>query len=159
VAIGIARRACEELMLTQTKPAMMSVTPLRETPAPRPTSRVPTPSSTRAAHLEYVAGDLRAVGDGRRRVSISHACGSYLSATEHATQAVDLMRNAAGMTAVLGVPLERCFRDIHALTQHLAISTAHYEGWQGASARHRVGTAVSEGSPPPATRGRLGDSA
>jgi alkylation response protein AidB-like acyl-CoA dehydrogenase len=53
---------------------------------------------------------------------------SYLSATEHATQAVDLMRNAAGMHAVLaGNPLERCFRDIHALTQHLAISTAHYE--------------------------------
>jgi hypothetical protein len=34
---------------------------------------------------------------------------SYLSATEHAAQAVDPMRNAAGMNAVLaGSALERC---------------------------------------------------
>jgi hypothetical protein len=27
----------------------------------------------------------------------------------------------------LGHPIDRCFRDAHVLTQHLAISPAHYE--------------------------------
>lgn len=133
VAIGIARRACEELMvLAQTKPAMMSVTPLRET------ARIQT-DVARAhglvdagrAHLEYVAGSIFArvaAGATPTLEDLARLRLSYLGATEHATQAVDLMRNAAGMNAVQsGTPLERCFRDIHALTQHLAISNAHYE--------------------------------
>jgi alkylation response protein AidB-like acyl-CoA dehydrogenase len=133
VGIGIARRACEELMvIVQTKPAMMSTTPLRET------ARIQT-DVARAhglvdagrAHLEYVAGGIFArIADGATPTlsDLARLRLSYLGATEHATRAVDLMRNAAGMSAVQsGTPLERCFRDIHALTQHLAISSAHYE--------------------------------
>lgn len=133
VAIGIARRACEELMvIAQTKPAMMSLTPLRETARTQTdVARAHALVDAGRAHLEYVAGGIFArVADGATPTlaELARLRLSYLSATEHATQAVDLMRNAAGMTAVLsGSPLERCFRDIHALTQHLAISTAHYE--------------------------------
>ena len=39
-----------------------------------------------------------------------------------------LVRNAAGMNAIsLGSPLERCWRDAHAVTQHIAISPSHLE--------------------------------
>ena len=133
VAIGIARRACEELVvIAQTKPAMMSVTPLRETARTQTdVARAHALVDAGRAHLEYVAGGIFARIAGGATPTLAELARlrlSYLSATEHATQAVDLMRNAAGMTAVLsGSPLERCFRDIHALTQHLAISTAHYE--------------------------------
>jgi alkylation response protein AidB-like acyl-CoA dehydrogenase len=133
VAIGIARRACEELMvIVQTKPAMMSVTPLRETARTQTdVARAHALVDAGRAHLEYVAGEIFArVADGATPTlsDLARLRLSYLSATEHATQAVDLMRNAAGMSAVQsGTPLERCFRDIHALTQHLAISSAHYE--------------------------------
>jgi indole-3-acetate monooxygenase len=38
------------------------------------------------------------------------------------------MYNAAGGTALLeSGRLERCFRDVHACTQHIAISTMNYE--------------------------------
>jgi len=137
VAIGIARRSIEELMvLAQTKPAMMSATPLRET------ARIQTDVARAIglvdagrAHLQFVAGGIfDRIADGATPTleDLARLRLSYLSATEHATQAVDLMRNAAGMTAVASVlhsgnVLERCFRDIHALTQHLAISPAHYE--------------------------------
>jgi alkylation response protein AidB-like acyl-CoA dehydrogenase len=43
-------------------------------------------------------------------------------------RAVDLVREAAGMNAIaLGSPLERCWRDAHAVTQHVAISPTHLE--------------------------------
>jgi len=133
VAIGIARRACEELVqIAQTKPAMMSATPLRETARTQTdVARAHALVDAGRAHLEYVAGGIFARVAGGATPTLEELARlrlSYLSATEHATQAVDLMRNAAGMSAVAsGSALERCFRDVHVLTQHLAISTAHYE--------------------------------
>ena len=53
---------------------------------------------------------------------------AYVSAAEGFARAVDLVRNAAGMNAIaLGNPLERCWRDAHAVTQHIAISPSHFE--------------------------------
>jgi alkylation response protein AidB-like acyl-CoA dehydrogenase len=133
VAIGIARRACEELMLlAQTKPAMMSATPLRETARIQTeVARAHALVDAGRAHLEFVAGEIFArvaSGETPAMADLARLRLSYLSATEHSVDAVDRMRNAGGMTAVVtGNALERCFRDIHALTQHLAISPAHYE--------------------------------
>jgi indole-3-acetate monooxygenase len=43
-------------------------------------------------------------------------------------QAVDLLHNAAGGTAIYEHNLiERCFRDVHATTQHVGISSANFE--------------------------------
>ena len=111
---------------------MMSITPLRETPRIQTdVARAHALVDAGRAHLQFVAGSIFArVAEGATPTTedLARLRLSYLSATEHSVQAVDLMRNAAGMDAVAsGNALERGFRDIHALTQHLAISTAHYE--------------------------------
>jgi alkylation response protein AidB-like acyl-CoA dehydrogenase len=53
---------------------------------------------------------------------------AYVTATEHLLAGVELVRRAAGMNALqTGTSLERCWRDLHALSQHFALGTAHYE--------------------------------
>ena len=43
-------------------------------------------------------------------------------------QAVDLVYNAAGGTAIYeSNPIERCFRDVHATTQHVGIASVNFE--------------------------------
>ncbi len=55
------------------------------------------------------------------RLAASHA--AFASA-----QAVDLLFNAAGGTALYAHnPIERCFRDVHATTQHVATNATNFE--------------------------------
>lgn len=139
VAIGIARRAIDELVaLAATKAPMLSARPLREHARVQiDVARASALLEAGRAHLEGVAGGILAriaAGAAPSTEDQVRLRLSYLSATEHAAQAVDSMRNAAGMNAVLAdEALARCWRDVHALTQHLAVSTAHYE---------RVGKAI-----------------
>jgi len=51
-----------------------------------------------------------------------------VTAVRLAAQAVDLLHDAAGMTAVAadGV-LDRCWRDVHTMTQHTVLSPARLE--------------------------------
>jgi alkylation response protein AidB-like acyl-CoA dehydrogenase len=61
-----------------------------------------------------------------RQRALLRLAASHASLT--AAQAVDLMQGAAGGTAIYASsPLERCFRDIHTLTQHAMLSQASYE--------------------------------
>jgi len=56
-----------------------------------------------------------------------HRLGS-VTATRLAAQAVDLLHDAAGMNAVArDTVLERCWRDIHTMTQHIILSPARFE--------------------------------
>ncbi len=72
---------------------------------------------------EEVAG--RAAASICRRAMVRLAC-AY--AAQASAEAVDLMYNAAGGTAIFETGrLERCFRDVHACTQHIATSTSNYE--------------------------------
>ena len=49
-------------------------------------------------------------------------------ARTHAVQAIDLMYTDAGGAAIYTRnPLERCFRDIHTVTQHVSMNPANYE--------------------------------
>ncbi len=44
------------------------------------------------------------------------------------TRAADLLHDAAGMNAVArDTVLERCWRDLHTMTQHIILSPARYE--------------------------------
>jgi alkylation response protein AidB-like acyl-CoA dehydrogenase len=53
---------------------------------------------------------------------------AYVTATEQLLRGIELVRGAAGMNAIqTGSPIERCWRDLHAVSQHFALGTAHYE--------------------------------
>jgi alkylation response protein AidB-like acyl-CoA dehydrogenase len=133
VGIGIARRAIEELVaLASEKVPIASVSALRE-----------------RASVQIDVARARGLVDGARAHVTGTACEvfarvrsgavpsvddqtrlrlAYVTAAEQFARAVDLVRNAAGMNAIaLGSPLERCWRDAHAVTQHIAISPSHLE--------------------------------
>lgn len=51
-----------------------------------------------------------------------------VTAVKLCAQAIDLLHDAAGMTAVQsGHALERCWRDIHTMTQHVILGTTRFE--------------------------------
>jgi alkylation response protein AidB-like acyl-CoA dehydrogenase len=63
--------------------------------------------------------------DDRDRVRLR--LGSMMAA-QHAAHAVDLVYDAAGLTAgSLACPIERCWRDIHVARQHITLATTRYE--------------------------------
>lgn len=56
-----------------------------------------------------------------------HRLGS-VTAARLAAQAIDLLHDAAGMNAVArDTVLERCWRDVHTMTQHIILSPARFE--------------------------------
>lgn len=61
----------------------------------------------------------------RSRALLRIAC---TQAALNAAHAVDLMFEAGGATSVYtSSPLERCFRDVHAALQHIAVSSTYFE--------------------------------
>jgi indole-3-acetate monooxygenase len=51
-----------------------------------------------------------------------------VTAAKFAARAVDLVYDAAGITSLNTTrPIERCWRDVHAVTQHVTLNTARYE--------------------------------
>lgn len=133
VGIGIARRAIEELVaLASEKVPIASAAPLRERAGVQidvarargllDGARAHVTSTAREVFARAKAGAAPTVDD---QVRLRLA---YVTAAEQFARAVDLVRNAAGMNAIaLGSPLERCWRDAHAVTQHVAISPSHLE--------------------------------
>lgn len=59
---------------------------------------------------------------------LAHQRLGTVSAVRLAAQAIDLLHDAAGMSAVTSDSvLERCWRDVHTITQHIVLSPARYE--------------------------------
>ena len=51
-----------------------------------------------------------------------------VTAGKLAARAVDLVYDAAGISAMqTALPIERCWRDVHAVTQHVTMNSARYE--------------------------------
>jgi indole-3-acetate monooxygenase len=133
VGIGIARRAIEELVrLAGAKAPIASPGLLRDRASVQidvararglvEGARAHVASTAREVFARVRAGAAPSVED-QVRLRLAYVC-----AAENFARAVDLVRDAAGMNAItLGTPLERCWRDAHAVTQHVAISPAHFE--------------------------------
>ena len=129
VALGIARRAVRELVdLAGAKTPTLQ----RRTLAERPTIQA---DVARAEALRRSASALLygAVADAWEKgdLTTEHRAALRLAATNAAracAQAVDLCYDAGGGTSIYATSaLQRCFRDIHALTQHMIVSPATYE--------------------------------
>jgi alkylation response protein AidB-like acyl-CoA dehydrogenase len=133
VALGIARRAIDELVALATKkvPAWTQ-RPL----AQRPTIQVQIAEaeaalrSARAFVFDAIdaAWDIASTGrklsiDARRDLRLAAA-----HAVRQSVHAVDLMYEAGGGSAIHAEsPLQRCFRDIHVVTQHVMVNASVYE--------------------------------
>jgi alkylation response protein AidB-like acyl-CoA dehydrogenase len=86
--------------------------------------------SARAFLVESLGGiwDSVAAGDTPSLPQRATARLAAAQAASASAQAVDLLYNAAGGTAIYEHNLlERCFRDVHATTQHVGISSANFE--------------------------------
>jgi alkylation response protein AidB-like acyl-CoA dehydrogenase len=132
VALGIARRALDELgALASGKTPSGS----RRRLAERPVVQVQVSEAEAAVgaaraflHDEVArawdaacAGAIALDQRARLRLAATHA-------TTSAARAVDAMYNAGGGTAIYATsPLQRCFRDVHVVTQHMMVAPATYE--------------------------------
>ena len=133
VALGIARHAIDALKdLAQTKTPAGQMSLLRERPAiqidvARAEAIV---RSARAFLYQTVDEVWQGLATGNRVAQEQRALVrlAAVDAVQRAAQAVDLMYNAGGATAIYeSSALERCFRDAHVVTAHLVVQPAVYE--------------------------------
>jgi alkylation response protein AidB-like acyl-CoA dehydrogenase len=133
VPVGIARSAIDAVVaLAAAKTPYGSSTLMRDKPTVQAdVARAEVLLGSARSYLFSMVDELwqevarGAIASMQRRAMVRLAC-TY--AAQASAQAVDLMYNAAGGTAIFETGrLERCFRDVHASTQHIATSTSNYE--------------------------------
>lgn len=128
VALGIARRAIEELLSLGAHKApagsrrpLLEITTIQERIG-EAESRL---RSARAFLFEALDGAYSTLAAGES-LTISQRCDLRVAAANAALQsaaAVDLMYHAGGGSSIhLASPLQRCFRDVHVVTQHQRVS-------------------------------------
>jgi alkylation response protein AidB-like acyl-CoA dehydrogenase len=132
VALGIARRAIDELVgLAPEKVPSLQRRKLAERAATQSeVARAEAALGGARAFLMKTIADVWEVA-GQGALTLRHRALLRLAATQAATGAavaVDLMYNAGGGTAIYASsPLQRCFRDVHVLTQHTLVAPATLE--------------------------------
>jgi alkylation response protein AidB-like acyl-CoA dehydrogenase len=133
VALGIARDAIDAFTaLARTKTPMLATSPLATQHTTH--ERVGRAEALLRAGRAFLYETVRTLPYGPTwstalsedlRASIRLAS---THAAQNAAEAVDLMFNAAGTTAVYASSrLERCFRDVHVATQHVAVAPSNIE--------------------------------
>ena len=133
VPLGVARAAIDAAVeLAQVKTPYSSSLLLRDKPTfQAAVGRAEALLGSARSFLLATVGDLwDEVSSGvaasmKRRAMVRLGC---TQAAQSAAEAVDLMYAAGGSTSLYETSrLERCFRDVHACTQHIATSTDSYE--------------------------------
>ncbi|MBJ6761189.1 acyl-CoA dehydrogenase family protein [Myxococcaceae bacterium JPH2] len=127
VALGIARRAIDELVALASQKKLLTE---RRLLAARPAVQeaVADAEATLRSARAFALETIHAAFDEatRQEVSVRTRAELRLSlthATRSAARVVDRMYEAAGGTAVFRAsPLQRCFRDIHTATQHAMVA-------------------------------------
>jgi alkylation response protein AidB-like acyl-CoA dehydrogenase len=133
VALGIARHAIEALKdLAQTKTPTGQMNVLRERPAIQTdVARAEALARSSRAFLHEIVEEVWQHLNTGQPVTAQQRALLRLAAVDgvqRAAQAVDLMYNAGGATAIFeSSPLERCFRDAHVVTAHFIVQPAVYE--------------------------------
>jgi alkylation response protein AidB-like acyl-CoA dehydrogenase len=133
VALGVAQHALDAFhQLAQAKVATTTRTTLRERPIAQLQygQAVGTLKAARALYYASVADGRRIADAGQPPTTIQKAEMrlAAVTAADLAAKAVDLVFDAAGLTGpATTFELERCWRDIHTLRQHVLLSTPRYE--------------------------------
>jgi indole-3-acetate monooxygenase len=133
VALGIARDAIDAFTtLAKTKTPVLATSTLATQPTMH--ERVGRAEALLRAGRAFLYETVRALpysptwsealsDDQRARIRLASA-----QAAQSAAEAVDLMFNAAGTTAIyVSSRLERCFRDVHVATQHVVVAPSNIE--------------------------------
>jgi alkylation response protein AidB-like acyl-CoA dehydrogenase len=129
-AIGVVRRALNELTtLARTRKRMTGATTLAEDPRFQYELGV---MESRFRAAEAWTRDVfdrceRSVADGGPRDdwAITQCKQATAFLTQEGTKIIEQAYNNAGTAALRDGPLQRCFRDIHAGSQHAMVSPAH----------------------------------
>jgi indole-3-acetate monooxygenase len=133
VPLGIARAAIDAILeMAANKTPQGSATVLREKATIQ--TDIARAEALLASARAYLCSTFSELRDGaaanvarstHQRAQMWLACAH---AAQSCSQAVDLMYNAGGGTSIYQTSrLERCFRDVHACTQHVAVSGGRYE--------------------------------
>jgi indole-3-acetate monooxygenase len=133
IPLGLARRAIDSLIeLAGDKRPLGSEMPLAERlTIQAETARAEAAYQAARAWLYQSVAESWEVAQAGGEFSVTQLALLRLARTHAVTasvEAVDRMYTAAGGTSVYTRnPLERCFRDIHTLTQHTSMNPANYE--------------------------------
>lgn len=133
VALGAARHAIDALMELATAKvpagtrALMRERPLMQQQLGQAEGLVQAGRSYLfdAAEAAWRRGEQGLPFDAPARAAARLAS---VTATKLAAQAIDLVHDAAGMNAVqTSSDIDRCWRDVHTMTQHVILGTGRYE--------------------------------
>ncbi len=133
VGLGIARHAIDALKeLAVSKVPLGTMASLRERPIAQ--LQLGEAEGTLRAARSYLYGSIAETWKRGEREepfdleALASARLASVTAGKLAVRAVDLVYDAAGISAMhTGLPIERCWRDAHSVTQHVTMNTARYE--------------------------------
>jgi alkylation response protein AidB-like acyl-CoA dehydrogenase len=133
VALGVARHAIDELIeIAVSKMPAGTRASLRDRPlAQLQLGQAEGLLQAGRAYLQRCAEDVWRRGAEGRPFDVQARAAARLgavTAAKLAAQAVDLVHDAAGMNAMqTSGSIQRCWRDVHTITQHVIQSTGRYE--------------------------------
>lgn len=133
VGLGIARHAIDALKeLAVAKVPLGTMVSLRERPIAQ--LQLGEAEGTLRAARSYLYGSIAEIwkrGESNEPFDVDALASARMAsvtAGKLAARAVDLVYDAAGISAIqTALPIERCWRDVHTVTQHVTMNTARYE--------------------------------